>query len=298
MSKKGKIILAVVIAVVWIAIILLVAFFCGKERGTVNLENGGQSDILQTDLSPAEIEAREGAKSVAFAFVDKMSKLQSYKMTSKGESVASLLGYRQQVSDSGYKYGGEVYVKNTSSSPIANVNHEAFATTVDGVAKVAYRNDGGAITVLNRDGDGGYKSIYGISPDDIAIGGYIFNQNTLKSAERMDENLKYPGDLRYRFVLECSDEATAFVQLQMLQYGKLAEAPVFSSIQFEITMTANWEPREVYSHIQYSAKKRIGGTLSFTCDQNLTATYTDVNALTERPVGGAEGLYAALCANA
>lgn len=285
MSKKLKITLTVIAAVTLALAIAAIVVFCRpKKIADVSIENAGKSYVLETELSPEEVEAT-GAENVAFAFIYNMSKLESYKMTSEGESVASLFGgYHQKVADTGYKYGNMFYSRNTSSSTFANVDHEAFVMTSDGTAKVAYRNKGGDISVLDRDGSGGYKSVYGVSPDDLAIGGYIFNRNTVKSAERMEENSKYPGDLRYRFVLECSDEATAFMKKQMVIYGELSAVPEFSVIEFEITISRNWEPREIYSHVEYSTKKQIGGDISFTCDQKVTATYTRVNGITENPI--------------
>lgn len=292
MSKKKKIILISVLSVVLAlflaaGVILMVIFFGPKKIADVSIENAGQSTLLQTDKSPAELTPEE----VAYAFIYKMNNLQSYKLQSSGATVANIMGgYTQNVADLGYKFGDEVYLQNISTSTFANVNHEAFVKTVNGVSKVAYRDNGGNISVSDRDGNGGYKSVYGISPDDLAIGGYIFNSSTIKSSERLEGSNRYQlkeeyaNDLQYHYTLNGADETTAFAQLQMVQYGELSAAPVFSEIDLWLTVSPEWEPRELITHTVYSTKKTMGVEMSLTCMQDITATYTQVNAITENPI--------------
>lgn len=297
MSKKKKIILISVLSVVLAllvaaGVILMVIFFGPKKIADVSIENAGQSTLLQTDKSPDELTPEE----VAYAFIYKMSNLQSYKLQSSGATVANIMGgYTQNVTDLGYKFGDEVYLQNISTSTFANVNHEAFVKTVNGVSKVAYRDNGGNISVSDRDGNGGYKSVYGISPDDLAIGGYIFNSSTIKSSERLEGSNRYQlkeeyaNDLQYHFSIEVGnkdvhDEATAFAQLQMVQYGELSAAPVFSEIDLWLTISPEWEPRELITHTVYSTKKTMGVEMSLTCTQDITATYTQVNSIIENPI--------------
>lgn len=291
MSKKKKLIilLSVTSFVLVAAIIVLAMFLMPKPHPDIPIENAGQSTLLQTDKSPAELTPEE----VAYAFIYKMKDVQSYKLQSTGATVASIMGgYTQNVADLGYKFGDEIYLQNISTSTFANVNHEAFVKTVDGVSKVAYRDKGGNISVSDRDGDGGYKSVYGISPDDLAIGGYIFNSNTIKTAERLEGSNRYQlkdeyaNDLQYHYSLDGGDEATAFAQLQMVQYGELSAAPVFSEIDLWLTVSPDWEPRELITHTVYSTKKTMGVEMSLTCTQDITATYSEVNAITENPIPG------------
>lgn len=63
--------------------------------------------------------------------------------------------------------------------------------------KVVYRNS--ANGELNVSEKSSYKEVYGIAPDDVALGGYIMNDKSIKFAERTETE----GDLlTYRFVLD------------------------------------------------------------------------------------------------
>lgn len=295
MSKKRKIILIVTLSVVLailvaVAVILMTIFLGPKHVAEVPIENSGKSSVLQTDKSPEELTP----ENVAYAYIYKMSEIQSYKLESSGATVASLMGYRQEVSDLGYKFGDVSYLQNISRSPFANVNHEAYVKTVDGASKVAYRDDGGNISVSDRDGENGYKSVYGITPDELAIGGFIFNSNTIKVAEKLEGSNrheykeKYAEDFQYHYSLKCTDETTALSQLQMVKYGELSKAPEFSEIELYLTISPNWEPRELITHVVYETAKKIGVEVSLSCTQDVTATYTEVNAITENPIPDAQ----------
>lgn len=293
-KSHKKVILAValssVVAIGGVATALIVTGM--NKKADVPIENAGQSTVLETDKSPAELTPRE----VAYAYIYKQGHFSSYKLQSSGQTVADILGgYVQEVGDVGYKFGDEIYMRNVSTSKFATVDHEAFVKTVDGVCKVAYRDKGGEISVSERDGEKGYKSVYGISPDDNAIGGYIINDNTLKVAEhltgegRYAYKEEYAGDLQYHFSIELGDkavhdEATAYAQLQMAEYGGLSAAPEFGSIDLYLTISEDWKPRELITHAVYGAEKNIGMSMSFTCTQDITAVYTDVDALTENPI--------------
>ena len=285
MTKKRKIALAIAAAVLSGS---LLAFAACKANQPEPPSEGGDSTVQETDKAPSELSANE----VAFAYIGKQAKLESYETNTTGATKAKVLfiNYNQNISDKGYKYYDEYYKLNVSSSTFANVHHEVFAKSVEGTPKVAYRNDdNGELSVALRDS---YKQVYGVSPDDISLGGYIINNNTLKSAERLEGdsryNLKeeYKGDLQYHFEISCSDEATAYTKLQMIQFGGLAATPEFSEIHMYLTISEDWTPRELITHSVYSTEK--SGIGKFTCTQDITTTFSNVNAFETNPIPGSD----------
>ncbi len=232
--------------------------------GDETIETAGESTRLTTSKSPDELDAYN----VAYAFIDKQDKLTSYELLTTGETVATkgIITYTQEIENLEIKHGDEYFQQAISSSSLVNMSHQAF---VKGDS-VAYRNaTSGDISTATK---AEYKSVYGISPDDAAIGGYIFNADTIVYAELVSENAD--GSYTYRYVLD-GDTAGANAKLQMKEYGGLSGYPVFSDLTLTLTINSDWTPICITTAAEYTISKSVLGEMS--CTQNLNCVYSNVN---------------------
>ncbi len=102
--------------------------------------------------------------------------------------------------------------------------------------KVVYRNsaNGG----LNVSEKSSYKEVYGIAPDDVTLGGYIMNDDSIKFAEKTETD----GDLlTYRFVLDGALAGNNAVR-QMKEFGGLKDYQTFNSLMLYSTVKTDWTP--------------------------------------------------------
>lgn len=165
---------------------------CGQGDNSTPIEQPGESTVIETvKSSPEELSAME----VAYAYLGKQKKFTSYKSSTVGTTKAEkgFVKYEQTVYNNAYKNGDEYFEDSSSSSAFVKMQHQSF---VKG-DKVVYRNS--ANGELNVSEKSSYKEVYGIAPDDVALGGYIMNDKSIKFAERTETE----GDLlTYRFVLD------------------------------------------------------------------------------------------------
>lgn len=239
--------------------------FCGfglsacKEE--VPLETPGASTTLSTNKSPLELDAY----SVAYAFLQKQTELTSYEIRTEGTTVAnSAVSYTQQIENLEIKHGDEYYQAANSSSALVKMVHQSFTKG----EMVAYRNAAsGEIASATRED---YKEIYGITPDDVGLGGYVVNSETLRYAERVEGE-----SLTYRFVLD-GEKAGINAKKQMKEFGSLKSYPTFSSLELLLTIEEDWTPVSLVTKATYDIEVAVLGKTA--CTQSITATYSAVNA--------------------
>lgn len=237
------------------------AVACTKEEQPT-LDPSDNSTVVDTDKKPSEI---TDAKEVAFAFMQKQSELKSYQIDTTGTTVAkSLISYTQNISNLTIKNGADYFQQATSSSALVKMEHQAF---VNG-DKVAYRNalTGDLLTAAKTD----YTDVYGITPDQTAIGGFVINENTLKSASKVEGEA-----LTYRFDVDVSDSATSNMKRQMKEFGGLKGYPEFTSVRLTLTIKDDWTPVSLAVEADYNIDIAVLGKTS--CTQKLESTYSKVN---------------------
>ncbi len=234
---------------------------CGGDE---TIETAGESTRLSTNKDPSELDAYN----VAYAFIDKQDKLTSYELSTTGETVAKkgIITYTQKIENTHIKHGDEYFQQSVSSSSLVNMSHQVFVKGEN----AAYRNaTSGDISTATK---AEYKSVYGVSPDDSAIGGYIFNAETITYAELASDN--GDGTLTYRYVLD-GETAGANAKLQMKEFGGLSGYPEFSSLTLLLTINEDWTPVSISTTAEYTITKSVLGEMS--CTQNLTSVYSNVN---------------------
>lgn len=273
---KGKKVSALLLSVAMTASFCMLAA-CGSndEEPEAAVEVEGQSTVLQTNKSPEELNADE----VIYAYLYRQSQFSSYKITTTGSTYASkgIINYTQKIDNVAVKHADEYFAQAVSSSSFVNMSHQSFSKTVDGVSKVAYRNDlSGDISTASR---ADYKTVYGIAPDDVALGGFIINDNTVQS---FSVDLSDKSNLKYVVTLKAdSDEGLGAMRTQMKQFGGLDNLPVFSSVKLTLTLKNDWTPVSLTTESAYSISISVLGEMD--CTQKITATYSAVNGSVEIP---------------
>lgn len=271
-DKKDKKAVAIVslIMVAVMAVISLAFVGCKKEINSAPVEKAGESTVIESvNGSPAELSATD----VAFAYLGKQKSFTSYKTVTTGSTKAEkgIIKYEQKINNAAYKNGDEYFENSTSNSVFVKMQHQAF---VKG-DKVVYRNSADGELYVSEKAN--YKDVYGVSPDDVALGGYIMNAQTIRFAEKTQEN---DGLLTYRFVL---DGATAGVNAvkQMKEFGGLDGYPVFHSVVLYLTVKSDWTPVKLLVESNYDISIKVLGNL--TCTQSLTTEFSDVQGKVEIP---------------
>ena len=215
------------------------------------------------DLSP---------RAVAFAFTEALAGQESYLAEMQGVTEAKVLflNYRQQISGDTMKSGDEVYFTSLSSSALLKTHHEAYRSG----DRVAYRDDdSSAPTVTDLRG---YDEIYGFTPTEPQLCGFLVTEESLLSAQFLREERADEGDPRllvYSFTLDGNAGGEA-LKRQMVKFGGLTETPVFSSVQIEVTMRQDLSPVSTSVRVEYETEMPLLGRIA--CTQSLRTDYRSV----------------------
>lgn len=246
---------------------------CGDED-SLNVQSGTSTTLI-TSKAPEDL----SAENAVYAFLQKQSELKSYKITTTGKAVANLARYEQEINNITFKNGDDYLNQAQSESWLVKMKHQAFSKA----GKVVYRdNFDGGLSVTTKEN---YKAIYGVTADDITLGGYIINEKTLRYAtlENVEGDvlvyyLRLAGDRSYAGGAS-TESATAGIRLQARAYGSLDNLPVFSDVEIRLRFKKDWTPVGYTSSCSYDCKKIFEMTIT----QTLDCTYSDVNLPVEIP---------------
>lgn len=260
-----------------ITAICAVTFIYFSQHDNKTIEVKGVSKTLITSKAPEELKPKD----VIYAFLQKQSEFNSYKIETTGAAVAHIIGgeYKQEVKSTIYKSGVDYLLEASSSAKLVNMKHQAFCRE----EKVAYRDAfEGNLTVADKNE---YKKTYGFTSNDITLGGYIINENTLLNAtleNKEDDTLTYhitlAGDESVKSGTSV-ESATAAVRLQSRAYGSLDNLPLYSDVDLRLTIKNDWSPLRYVSSCSYDAKKIV----TMSVKQDLISIYSDVNKEVEIP---------------
>ncbi len=232
---------------------------------TTNSSGNSEDKVnLPSELSGAE---------VVFTYLEMQKSFTGYKLNTVGTTKAKkgFITYEQKANNTTYKCNNEYFQECTSNSTFVNMTHQAF---VKG-DKVAYRNaSSGEITVVDKNK---YKEIYGISPDDDALGGYIVNSQTLKSVEKVEES---NGLYTYRLVLDAKP-ASSNLAKQMKEFGGLNGYPEVHTLTLYLTIKSDWTPTKLVVESTYDISIAVLGNMS--CTHYFTTEFSLVNKVAEIP---------------
>lgn len=237
--------------------------------------SGGESTTFVTDKAPDEL----SPENAVFAFLQKQKDLGSYKITAEGIAKADFLGYEQKIQNVIYKNGEDYLSQAQSESALVKMKHQSFSKG----GKVVYRdNFEGEMKVASKED---YKKVYGLTADDVTLGGYIVNAKTLRYAalektegDTLTYYLRLAGD-RSLESGSAVESATAGIRVQAKAYGSLDNLPVFSDVDVRLTVKRDWTPVGYDSECSYDCKK----VFEMSVKQTLSCTYSDVNGKVEIP---------------
>ncbi len=238
-------------------------------KGETPTVESGSSTTLETNKSPDQLTP----ENAVYAFLQKQSELQSYKIVSEGSAVASLAGYEQDIHNTTYKNGDDYLNEASSDSVLVKMKHQSFSKN----GKVVYRDafEGDMKVAEKQD----YIKVYGFTADDVTLGGYIINAKTLRyvtlestEGDTFTYYLRLAGDQSLESGA-ATESATAALRLQSKAYGSLDNLPAYSDVDIHLTVKKDWTPVSYTSSCSYDAKK----VFNMSVEQNITCTYSSVN---------------------
>ena len=234
------------------------------NSNTSSLQDANSSSVKEEEkIKPSDLSPTEAIST----YLQMKKGLVSFKSVTTGTTKAKVAftDYVQNANNTTYKSGDEYFQECTSKSTFVNMTHQAF---VKG-DKVVYRNSSSGN--LSVDTKQNYKNVYGVSPDDEAIGGYIVNSKTLLSAEKTKEK---DGLYIYKLTLD-GQAASANMVKQMKEFGSLNGYPTVHTLTLYLTIAADWSPVKLIVESTYDISIAILGNLS--CTHNFTTEFSQVN---------------------
>ena len=262
--------------------VLMILGLVSCNKDVTPIEKAGESTIIENvSGSPTDYKPNE----VAYAYLGKQEKFVSYRIDTTGTVLAQkgIINYNQTIHNLSYKKGEDYFSDSSSNSSLLNMRHLVFVQGEKAVYKTSLN---GTMNVSEKDD---YKEVYGISPDDVALYGYIMNDESIKFAELTSQN---DDELTYRFVLDGAKAGNNAIR-QMKEFGDLQDYPTYNSLVLYFTLKSDWTPVKLVVESNYNISIAILGDL--TCEQNLTISYLDVNSSIEIP--NANDYYAKLGTN-
>ncbi len=253
--------------------LLTVSFLTACENGgKTSLYEAGESTTLETDKSPLELSAKE----VFFAFIDKVSKLNSYEITADGVSETKVLfiDATQKVQAGTIKNGDEYYSYNKTDSTFVHTRFCAFFKA----GKVVYDEKNVEPKSLTVKSDNEYRKTYGVLPLDKALNGFIINEENIISAEKVSENVD--DTISYKITLD-GNKAGANVQKQMKKFGGLNTYPDFKKACFVLVIKNDWTPVSLTSDFSYVISASF--VSDATCNEKVTYSYSKINDVVQIP---------------
>lgn len=213
--------------------------------------------------TPAKMSDRE----CILHYVKTQNDFSAYKTVTNGttNTKVGFINYNQTSQNTTYKSGEEYFQECVSKSTFVNMTHQAF---IKG-NKAVYRNSSsGELTSVSKNE---YKSIYGVSPDDEAIGGFIVNNDTLKSV-----NLNSKSGDNYTYKIDLDGQAASINMVkQMKEFGGLNDYPEILTLTLYLTIDSNWTPSKLVIESTYNISIAVLGNK--TCSHNFTTEYFNVN---------------------
>ena len=240
---------------------------CKKEEPKQR-ESEAPIDVIIPDTQEGEIEEKDYKKIPSYLY-SKMTTYSSYQSVTKGQTLSDFLGSKITQSIDATAIKGEYsYMKNESKGMV-NTVHEAYYKN----QKAVYRDKNSGDFSKSSIED--YLNIYGTYPFDTSIEGYLINEDSIKSVEKIShENSTYI----FKVIFD-EEKSTNNVKIQMKKFGGLDEYPVFSLIEMTFTFSEDFTLKTIDLHSKYKAKK----IFSTDCEQTYTVTYSRYNEAIELP---------------
>ena len=233
---------------IYLIMIIMIIFLTGCNNNTIE----STTDLTSITELPVD------EKTKLLNIISDSKNQEYYKTETSGKTVANVLwGFNQEISGYEIKENGIYYVNSISSSTFKNIYHLAVFKD----DSVDYK-DGMDEEYKNTSYEE-YKSVYGVIPK-TSFAGYIVDESTIKSMEKLDEYYKITLD----------NKSAEDMVIQMKTFGSLNEIPIFESLVLNVYIDTLVRKVEVVS--KYNIDITFFGKTS--CDQKLTIDYTYIKA--------------------
>ena len=203
-------------------------------------------------------------KQVIIDFVNKVYNYDSYYYVVTGESVTNtIIKYKQKIYSEMMKKGSDAYYYSDSSSILLKTNFRAF-----------FHND---IVNYIKDSIEGlcsleeYKNIYGPTPFDDNLMGYVINNDSIISVSLINSN-----NHQYEYVIQLDGKNYCdLLKRQMKEFGDLNALPEFLNVEFRITLRGDFYPISIKIKSEYLVDASVIGSTE--CEQNLEVVFKSIN---------------------
>ena len=244
--------------IIIILFIFIMLCGCSKEKQE-EITSTTESTIIKNAEKAKEYIKQEDYKSLAYAYIYNLKDgINSYESNTTGKVSAKVLfiDYLIDYNSKTIKKGNTYFVKDHSTSALMDVDNEFYMVDK---TKILYSKDLKKYDVYDMN----FHAI-SYSPDQYTIMGYVFNDESILSAELISNE---EDNISIKYVLD-NDLATNLVKKDMKNSGGLSEYPVFYIIEFTITFTNDIIPISYAIHTEYDAAKKILGKSRATQDSN------------------------------
>lgn len=245
-------------------IMLLFSAGCNEEENQTVERNVG-STVISTSKNVGAI---DDAKEVVYAYLGKLRGFDTYEMNGSGKVNAKkgIISYQQKLTDKTVKNGDEYYFSQNSKSTLMTTSHQAFFKNGTAVYGDDYK--------IEKEED--YVIEYGLTPNTPTLAGYIVNDDSIISAEKIGYD---QGVFTFKYVLDV-EKSTPLMKVQMKTFGDLKGYPEFKGITVTLKLHDDWVPESFTVNAEYSVSIFIG---AMDCKQELTCAFTNVNKTVSIP---------------
>lgn len=249
-----------------IPILLLCTFSCKCNKDVPNLD---VKEIEPISTEPVKeddsVEKTLDNYEVIEKYLATLNNLSTYTFneTGKTEAKKGIINYTQEITAQTKKLASdEYYYHNQSSSTLVKTDHTA---NFKGENVKYHDKDEDEKEVSLKE----YRSIYGTTPNDFSLYGFIISKEAIKNIERekVDDN--------YKFTIQLDGEiAGTNTKIQMKKFGNLSDYPIYSSVEIVLYLQNDFLPIKLELHSVYDISVFLLG--SMTCNQNLVDEVSDI----------------------
>ncbi|MBO7078782.1 MAG: hypothetical protein J6W64_03120 [Bacilli bacterium] len=195
---------------------------------------------------------------IPYVFIEKLSRISNYEKENIGQTnTKKIIDYTQSIHDVYTSTDKEKHLITRSTSTLVKLYHEAYYK--DDIVSYRDKEKDEFVDVSTEE----YKSIYGFLPYDKLLEGFILNDETIISVEKVE-------DYKYKVSID-GEKAGAYVKIQMKKHGSLSDYPTFYKVEITISMKDDFSPIDISLHSEYQITKPLFGQAD--CIQDYVVTY-------------------------
>ena len=251
-SKMKKIII-----IIFFSLLLL----SGCKKDIEKIDNEKEQELNYQTLKDYDFDVNKyEIEEIPFVFVEKLSRLDNYTKTTKGNTIAKkIITYNQEIDNTYIQNSTEKHLITISKSSLKNLYHEAYFKE-DIISLKTKEND--EFSDISYDE---YQLTYGYLPYGYHLEGFVLSKESIKEITKVDTN-------QYHLVLD-NEIGTNDVKIQMKEFGALNDYPSFSLIEIDIVIEEDFTPIKIILKSEYEVDIKILGKTKCTQDYTVEFKY-------------------------